>query len=283
MEPQYIYLIQEREFIKTKENIYKIGKTKQSNNKRFKQYPNGSVLICQFHCEDCTCYEKKIIIFFKKIFKQRNDIGTEYFQGNLKSMIHLIYNIIFYNIEIFEDVSQNNINNEEKKEDLIINEEKKEVEKLITEKGKKLKNRKKKKSVVKEELIIEKEELIIEKEELIIEKEDLNIEKEEMNVVKDNKEQEIIEKNNKEKEIIEKDNKKEDKSNIIKKSKPIIKIKICRKENKNNCKNIIETNSNKEFLIQKEEIIVKEEKVPNEKKIVIEKEIPFKTENRNGY
>lgn len=33
---QYIYLLQEREFIKTNENIYKIGKTKQENCKRFK-------------------------------------------------------------------------------------------------------------------------------------------------------------------------------------------------------------------------------------------------------
>jgi len=32
----YIYLLQEREFIKTKENIYKLGKTKQENLKRIK-------------------------------------------------------------------------------------------------------------------------------------------------------------------------------------------------------------------------------------------------------
>ena len=45
MDTQYIYLLQEREFIKTKEPIYKIGKTKQVNNKRFGQYPKGSVLL----------------------------------------------------------------------------------------------------------------------------------------------------------------------------------------------------------------------------------------------
>ena len=37
MTTHYIYLIQEREFIKTCEKIYKIGKTKQENNKRKNQ------------------------------------------------------------------------------------------------------------------------------------------------------------------------------------------------------------------------------------------------------
>jgi hypothetical protein len=43
----YIYLIKEREFIKTKEPIYKIGKTKQEKLQRIKSYPNGSILLLQ--------------------------------------------------------------------------------------------------------------------------------------------------------------------------------------------------------------------------------------------
>ena len=43
--PEYIYLLQEREFIKTLENIYKIGKSKQENLKRIQNYPNGTELI----------------------------------------------------------------------------------------------------------------------------------------------------------------------------------------------------------------------------------------------
>ena len=42
---EFIYLIKEREFIKTKEKIYKIGKTKQENLQRIKSYPNGSILL----------------------------------------------------------------------------------------------------------------------------------------------------------------------------------------------------------------------------------------------
>ena len=47
---QYIYLLQEREFRKTKEKIYKLGKTKQQHTKRFAQYPKDSILLNQIVC-----------------------------------------------------------------------------------------------------------------------------------------------------------------------------------------------------------------------------------------
>ena len=64
----YIYLLQEREFIKTKENIYKLGKTKQENLKRIQNYPNGTKLIIQLECENCDINEKKLIIIIIKQF-----------------------------------------------------------------------------------------------------------------------------------------------------------------------------------------------------------------------
>ena len=64
----YIYLLQEREFIKTKENIYKLGKTKQENLKRLKQYSKGSELIIQLQCENCDINEKNLIIIIIKQF-----------------------------------------------------------------------------------------------------------------------------------------------------------------------------------------------------------------------
>jgi len=42
MEVQYIYLIHEREFIQSEKKIYKFGKTRQLNFKRFAQYPKDS-------------------------------------------------------------------------------------------------------------------------------------------------------------------------------------------------------------------------------------------------
>jgi len=64
----YIYLLQEREFIKTKENIYKLGKSKQENLKRIQNYPNGTKLNIQLKCENCDInnnYHKTILQFLQ--------------------------------------------------------------------------------------------------------------------------------------------------------------------------------------------------------------------------
>jgi len=94
METHYIYLLQEREFIKTKENIYKIGKTVKINLTRFRQYPNGSRLILQQLCHDCDIMEKNIISVFKTKFIRRKDIGNEYFEENYKRMVKIINKFI---------------------------------------------------------------------------------------------------------------------------------------------------------------------------------------------
>lgn len=103
---QYIYLLQEREFIKTNEKIYKIGKTKQKNNDRFKQYPKGSILLFQLICPDCDTLEKELITIFKNKYKHRKDIGNEYFEGDSNNMIQIIYQTIM----IFDSKNKNTNN-----------------------------------------------------------------------------------------------------------------------------------------------------------------------------
>lgn len=90
----YIYLLQEREFIKTNDNVYKVGMTKKENHERFNQYPKGSILLFQMICNDCKNMEKIIIIKFKQHFKLRKDIGNEYFEGDYKNMVDIIYSTI---------------------------------------------------------------------------------------------------------------------------------------------------------------------------------------------
>lgn len=90
----YVYLLQEREFMKTNEIIYKVGMTTKENHKRFNQYPKGSILIYQSLCVNCRDVEKRVISIFKDIFKQRTDIGTEYFEGDYKQMINIIHRVI---------------------------------------------------------------------------------------------------------------------------------------------------------------------------------------------
>ena len=88
--PEYIYLLQEREFINSGKSIYKIGKSKQNNLKRFSSYPKGSILLHQSMCPNCDTCERQILEKFKKTFDNKKDIGLEYFEGNPEDMIKII-------------------------------------------------------------------------------------------------------------------------------------------------------------------------------------------------
>jgi hypothetical protein len=88
---EYVYLLQEREFIKTKEDVYKVGMTKKENHERFNQYPKCSKLLFQMICNNCKNMEKVVVKRFKETFKQRKDYGNEYFEGDYKNMIDIIY------------------------------------------------------------------------------------------------------------------------------------------------------------------------------------------------
>lgn len=91
---EYIYLLQEREFLESRINVFKIGKSTQENLKRFKQYPKGSLLLLQSKCSDCHTCETELLQLFKKSFIKRSDIGNEYFEGNSYDMINQINKVI---------------------------------------------------------------------------------------------------------------------------------------------------------------------------------------------
>ena len=68
--------------------------TQKENFERFNQYPKGSVLLFQIICHDCKNMEVQVIKQFKEKFIRRKDIGSEYFEGNYKSMIDIIYSTV---------------------------------------------------------------------------------------------------------------------------------------------------------------------------------------------
>lgn len=94
MSLNYIYLIQEREFFVSNQNVYKIGKTKQDNMKRLKDYPKGSNLILYIKCKDCDKIEIQLINDFIKKYKHRRDIGNEYFECDVNQITYDIFNCI---------------------------------------------------------------------------------------------------------------------------------------------------------------------------------------------
>lgn len=93
------YILREREFVKTNEQIYKIGKTTRTMEERFSDYPNKSELIYYCDVDNCDKREQFIIKEFTKQFKLRSDIGNEYFEGNIDEMLKLFKLCCNYNIE----------------------------------------------------------------------------------------------------------------------------------------------------------------------------------------
>lgn len=90
----FIYILKEREFIKTNENIYKIGKTSKENViDRIKQYPNDSLLFGYWIIPDIDEFERLLKSSFRLKFKNKKEIGTEYFEGNIDEMKEHIENL----------------------------------------------------------------------------------------------------------------------------------------------------------------------------------------------
>ena len=83
---EYCYINHERESIRMKEEIYKIGKTKQEGNKRLNQYPKNTIQKIKMQVSNCTECEKEIKRVFNKMFINRKDFGTEYYEGNYDEM-----------------------------------------------------------------------------------------------------------------------------------------------------------------------------------------------------
>ena len=86
----FIYLLKEREFLQSNEQVYKLGKTSNPKN-RMASYPKGSMILFLTICNDCGNAERELLAKFRSIFIPRLDIGREYFQGNKFDMIRILY------------------------------------------------------------------------------------------------------------------------------------------------------------------------------------------------
>jgi hypothetical protein len=89
----FLYMIREREFIRTNENIYKVGKTTQDIHKRLCKYPKNSELILVMKFDNCHKAVKELLKLARSECKQRRDIGIEYFESDEKSLMKLFSRI----------------------------------------------------------------------------------------------------------------------------------------------------------------------------------------------
>lgn len=89
----FIYIIQEREFINARLNIYKIGYS-ESIARRLPQYPKESELKFCVQTRNFVAFERAVIKRFDVQFKLRSDIGREYYEGDLCDMIISIASMV---------------------------------------------------------------------------------------------------------------------------------------------------------------------------------------------
>jgi len=106
MSSGYIYLLQPLRSITDNEEIYKIGKTKRNNFKRFNEYPSGSILLLQSSCKNCDLMERRLLKIFDEKYIKETDYGREYFRGDLFEMKKVINSEIM-NEEVVIDVDNN--------------------------------------------------------------------------------------------------------------------------------------------------------------------------------
>ena len=90
---QFVYLIRLREQVRLNENIYKIGKTTQTPNKRLNGYPKHSELNMFIQVANCNKAEKNIIDRFDKVFNNQSQYGREYYKGDISLMRTMLFNI----------------------------------------------------------------------------------------------------------------------------------------------------------------------------------------------
>lgn len=86
----WIYMIQEREFIRLSENVFKVGFTCAGVHRRCAKYPKGSVLYFAQMVSIPVVTEASILQAMDRMFSRRSDIGREYFQGDRDAMMQLL-------------------------------------------------------------------------------------------------------------------------------------------------------------------------------------------------
>lgn len=106
-----IYILREREFMALGQFTYKVGRTGDIC-KRIRGYPKGSNVLFNIKVFDMKETEKNVLDVFKETFVQCRDIGLEYFQGNIYSMIETIVRVVRTNEEPQQQQPHNDNDNE---------------------------------------------------------------------------------------------------------------------------------------------------------------------------
>jgi hypothetical protein len=89
----YIYIIYMREFLNSKEQVFKIGRTRDIVL-RVSQYPKGSILLFCCYVEDEVGMVRNVKESLADKFVRRTDYGTEYFEGDFDAICSCVMSCI---------------------------------------------------------------------------------------------------------------------------------------------------------------------------------------------
>jgi len=90
---EYVYLLQEREFIRLNEPTYKIGRSAQPLFRRLDQYPKGSRVLIAIQVSNSLAVENKMKTVFDIKYERKAEYGREYYNGDWKLMMSDIVQI----------------------------------------------------------------------------------------------------------------------------------------------------------------------------------------------
>jgi hypothetical protein len=120
----YLYLFQTKEFVDSRQPIYKFGKTTKLNHGELEEHPVGTRVIFQISCDDCHVLERKINSLFTVNYEPKKPNERGYFKGSHNSMFEDMF--MFY--EYYQNTSLINAQIREYQRKIVIEELKIEEE-----------------------------------------------------------------------------------------------------------------------------------------------------------
>ena len=92
----YLYVLQEREFLRSGEQVYKVGRTDRDVFDRFAEYSKGSMLLYCEHVplESVVRLEGEVLDVFRRRFRPRRDLGHESFAGPWEEMVDALREVL---------------------------------------------------------------------------------------------------------------------------------------------------------------------------------------------
>ena len=80
----FVFLIQEREFVRSNEQTYRVGKTSDSEQVRITGHGHRLIFMC--NVTDCHKVWGRIVLIFDDMFQRRLEYGEGYYSGDLEDM-----------------------------------------------------------------------------------------------------------------------------------------------------------------------------------------------------